>query len=354
MMRNWLFFVLHSFFFIFLFASCEHRALTDPNTGHYVRIYLDEQIKNVTCGFYDESLEKPEYHRPNAMRVLLTDPASGSVVSERYLQGRGEDDRGYYIDGYIGAEAGTYNLLAYNFGSAVTLIRDERDFYKMQAYTNPIGDYYLQYLPASRLEMNEENIVHQPEHLFHTLARPIVIPKTSVVDTLKNETGDYFTAHSVVKSYYFQVSIKGVEWVKSAVSTVSGMARATFLQGCDMLVTDTPVNLFFILNYKDQQAARDGSGLTATLYGTFNTFGKLPEEENVLTLVFEFVKTDGTSQVETLVLTEEFETPQGRDQQHLIVDHEIVIAPPQGGGSVGGVEPGVDAWKEDDVTIQIG
>lgn len=352
MRRNVLFFILQACM-VLLFTACEHRELTDLNTGHYVRIYLDEQIKNVTYGFYDESLEKPEYHRPNAMRVLLTDPQSGHVVSERFLHGHGEDERGYYIDGYIGAEAGTYNLLAYDFGSSLTLIHHEDNFYKMQAYTEPIGEYYLQFMPSSRLEMDEKSIVHQPEHLFHTFAQPIVIPETCMIDTLRNEAGDFFTAHSVVKSYYLQVRIKGAEWVKSAVSTVSGMAGGTLLHGCEQLVTDHPVNLFFMLDYKDKQTAR-GNGLTATLYTTFNTFGKLPDEENVLTLAFEFIKEDGSSQVETLILTDEFESLLGREHQHLIIDHEIVIAPPDGGGSVGGMTPGVDGWKEDDVLIQIG
>ena len=111
--------------FMLMLTACEHRELSDPNTGHYLRIYLDEEIKNVTCGFYDESLKHPEYKRPYVMRVVLADPASGRVVSERYFQHQGEDERGYYIDGHIGAEAGTYNLLVYNFGSAVTQIRNE-------------------------------------------------------------------------------------------------------------------------------------------------------------------------------------------------------------------------------------
>ena len=106
-MKKVLFFLLCTF----LLVGCEHRELSDPNTGHYLRIYWDEEIKNVTCGFYDESLNHPEYKRPYVMRVVLADPASGRVVSERYFQNNGEDERGYYIDGYIGAEPGTYNLL---------------------------------------------------------------------------------------------------------------------------------------------------------------------------------------------------------------------------------------------------
>ena len=77
--------------FMLMLTACEHRPLEDPNTGHYLRIYLDEEIKNVTCGFYDESLKHPEYKRPYVIRVVLADPASGRVVSERYFQHQGEE-----------------------------------------------------------------------------------------------------------------------------------------------------------------------------------------------------------------------------------------------------------------------
>ena len=53
-LRIFLFF-LTSFTCLAFITSCEHRELTDPTDIHYVRVYLDEQIKNVTYGFYDET-----------------------------------------------------------------------------------------------------------------------------------------------------------------------------------------------------------------------------------------------------------------------------------------------------------
>lgn len=44
-----------------LFAGCERRPLVDVGNTHYVRVYLDEELKNVTTGFYDPTLAKPEY-----------------------------------------------------------------------------------------------------------------------------------------------------------------------------------------------------------------------------------------------------------------------------------------------------
>ena len=341
------------FLFIPFFSSCEHRELSDPNTGHYLRVYLDEEIKNVTCGFYDESLKHPEYKRPYVMRVVLADPASGRVVSERYFQSQGEDEWGYYIDGHIGAEPGTYNLLVYNFGSAVTQIRNEQNFYDMQAYTNPISDYYLQYLPSSRQEIKDEDIMYEPEHLFHEVGEPIVIPKTNKVDTLKNASGEWFKAHSVVKSYYLQLRIKGIEWVTSAASLLSGMARSTVLHKHDGMVTENPVNLFFTMDYTGKQAVRDGSGSTAILYATFSTFGKVPDVDSELTLNFEFMRKDGTSQVEKLDITDEFYTELAKEKQWILLEHEIVITPPEGAIAGGGMTPGVDKWEDIESDVQL-
>ena len=331
-------------------TGCEHRELSDPNNGHYLRIYVNEEIKNVTCGFYDESLKHPEYNRPHVMRVMLADPVTGHIVTERFFQNQGEDERGYYIDGHITAEAGTYNLLVYNFGSAVTHIRNEQDYYNMQAYTNPISEYYLNYMPTSRQEINEADIMYEPEHLFHEVGEPIVITNSSEVDTLKNASGDWFTAHSVVKSYYLQVRIKGIEWVTSAVSLLSGMAGSTVLHGHEQMVTTNPVNLFFTMNYTGKKAARDGS--TAILYTTFSTFGKIPDVSTVYTLNFEFMKTDGSSQVEKLEITPMFDTPMVKEKQWILLDHEIVITPPEGAAG-GGMTPGVDEWMDIESEVEI-
>ena len=337
---------------LMLLVACEHRELSDPNTGHYLRVYLNEEIKNVTCGFYNENLKRPEYNRPSVLRIVLADPESGRIVSERYLRNQGQDERGHYIDGYIGAEAGTYNLLIYSFGSATTLIRNEQDYYNMQAYTDNVNERVLQYLPIFRQEINESSIVYEPEHLFHDVGEPIIIPKSNKVDTLRNETGDYFTAHSVVLSYYLQIRVKGIEWVSSAVSLLSGMAEATVLHEHHRMVDTRPVNLFFDMNYTNWQRTGEG-GSTATLYATFNTFGKLPDKSTVYTMNFEFIKTDGSSQVEKLDITPMFDTPVVKNQQWILLEHEIVITPPPGSDSPGGMTPGVDEWGEIHTEIEL-
>lgn len=342
---------LAAFALLFMLVSCHHRPLQDPSNLHYVRIYLDEEIKNVTCGFYNEELPRPEYSRPTVMRVVLADPETDVIVAERYLQNRGSDERGNYIDGYINAPGGTYNLLTYSFGSAVTQVRNERSFYQMEAYTNAISDHYLQYIPSSRLDMDNSRIVNCPEHIFHEVAEPVTIHPNVDVDTLRNASGDYFSAHTMVHSYYLQVRVQGFEWIRTAVSMLSGVADSKVMHEHEYIEMAEPVQVFFPMNYADKQ--RTSESTSATLYTTFNTFGKLPDVPSIYTLSFEFVRSDGTSQVEQIDITHLFDTPAGRDHRWLIIEDDIVISPPEGGGNGGGMSPGVDAWTDVESDVQI-
>lgn len=329
-----------------LLVSCEHRMLEIPENARYIRVYLDEEIKNVTVGFYNETYECPDYVRPRALRVVLADPESGDLVSERYLQNQGTDSEGYYLDGYINVPPGKYNILLYDFGSPQTLIRNDQNYYAMQAYTNPVNEYYMQYLPAVRQTVDVQSIVQQPEHLFHDVAEQIVVPKSLGLDTLRTATGKHFRAHSMVKSYYIQIKVKGIEWATSAVSVLSGMAGSSLLHKHTGIVESDSVYVLFTMTPAERVCSAADGSTTATLYTTFNTFGKLPELPSRLTVTFEFMKRDGSSQTEEIDITEMFDTPLVKEQQWILIDHEIELSPPEGTPISGGMTPGVDDWKD--------
>lgn len=68
---------------VLLAASCERRPLMELSNTHYVRVYVDETIKNVTTGFYNEDYVKPLYKSPDIMRIMLADPQTGQIRAER-------------------------------------------------------------------------------------------------------------------------------------------------------------------------------------------------------------------------------------------------------------------------------
>ena len=124
----------------------------------------------------------------------------------------------------------------------------------------------------------------------------------------------------------------------------------TYLHNCKMNEED-PVDIFFDMDYTDVQRLKADETNTAVLYTTFNTFGKLPKEQNVIKLNFEFMKSDGTSQVEMIDITSMFDTPIVKNERWILLEKEIEIIPPIGGG--GGMTPGVDIWEDIWTDIQL-
>ena len=48
-----------------------------------------------------------------------------------------------------------------------------------------------------------------------------------------------------------------------------------------------------------------------------------------------------------------FETPMVKENQWILIDHEIVITPPENGVAGGGMTPGVDEWIEAETEVRI-
>jgi hypothetical protein len=111
---------------------------------------------------------------------------------------------------------------------------------------------------------------------------------------------------------------------------------------------DDPINLYFSMLYNGNKK-RSASGDSAEiLYATFTTFGKIPDLTSELTLNFEFSKSDGSSQVEIIDITEVFKTTLAIENQWLLLDKEISISKPIGSG---GIDPGVGGWKDEEADL---
>lgn len=340
-----LFPVLAAFICAVVCSSCEHRELMDPEGNiHYVRVYMDEQIKNVTCGFYNEDYEHPEYRRAQNVHAALASAGSGEVVYQALLNSQGNDENGYYIDGYINAHPGEYHLLMYQLGSSVTHIRNKDNYYETQAYTSAVSERILGQLTETSKVMDSGKIVDEPEHILVARCENITIAPSFTVDTLKRPDGEYFKAQSIAKSYYIQLRIKGTQWINTAAAVLSGMAGSSNLcKENGMVVTDS-VNLFFPMKHTGGNKRGNTEDAVSVLYATFTTFGKIPEIASVLTLNFEFTKTDGSTQIEKIDITEAFNTPMALENQWILLDKEITITKPVGG--TGGMDPGVEGWKD--------
>ena len=369
--------------------SCERRELVELSNTHYVRVYIKEDIKNVTTGFHPNAQNRPAYNQPDILRLLLADPETGKLKAERFLRTKKEDERGTYYEGYIVVYPGRYNLMAYNFDTEVCIVRNYSDFNNSQVYTNEIATYLRSrvsksamkvvqknmqremYRVAQKLalkgqqkmtrageDVTEERIVYDPDHFFLANCGDIYVPYTDELDTLKTQDNDYFTAESVVKSYYIQVPVKNIDYATSSLGLVSGLAGSVRL-GTAETNDEDPVTVYLELRPGENAAAgilsKTGTEDVAVMYTTFNTFGKLPESENGLTITFDFLTTHGGSHTQTLDITDEFNSAQAQDQQWILVE-EVIELPkptPNPNNSGGGFKPSVTEWEDVNAEIII-
>lgn len=335
---------------LLVLTGCEHRELSDPDGGHYLRVYLDEHIRNVSFGFYDETKEKPEYRTPEAIRATLSDPVTGRVVKEGFLFDSGKDEKGNYLAGYIDAEPGNYHLLAYNYDTESTHVKQEYSYEGMEVYTNLIDESLKNRLQCVRSAENPpiDPIRYEPDHFFVAGAENVRIQDTNERDTIFTNEGEHPVASTLVKTYYIQINVKGVEYVQSAVAVITGMAGSTKLHDRSM-VSDNVASVYF--NLQNGYNKNRTNEVPTVAYANFNTFGKLPETEGYIEITFEFKTKFNTVQTETIRLTDMFETHDVKVNQWIIIDKIIEIIPPD--GDDGGMTPGVGKWEEIEGTIII-
>lgn len=328
---------------LFVFSSCQFRPLEEMSNTHYLRVYLDEDMRNLTEGFYNESYQRPAYSTPQVLHVVLADPSTGDVVAERYLRNKGEDAYGRYLDGYVICDPGEWDLLVWNFDTEVTQVRDERNVFDAMGYTNEIASHLRAGLSSRNSSKTEEpeRIVYDPDPLFVAQSH-VVLPYVDKVDTLRPSGGGRFVAECITETWFLQVRVKGMDFVTSARSLLTGMAGSKWMWNPRMNEAD-PVTLYFDMN----EGERNDADATTIVYATFSTFGRLPGVVNDLQVTFDFVTTYGTTYSETLDITLKFDEDEALQHQWILLDKDVVIEvpePPAIGG--GGFNPGVGEWDD--------
>lgn len=354
-MRRYMFILLA----LVLAVSCDKRPLVDISNTHYVRVYIDEDIRNVTHGFYDEEYARLPYESPDIIRVVLSDPQTGTIKTERFLRDKGHDEKGTYYEGYIIADPGHYALTAYNFDTETTVISGINNHNDAKAYTNEIASHLRTKIPSrasksQSKEVPDEKIAYDPDHLFAVHCEDIHIPFTDEIDTLKTPEGEHFTAETVVRSYFLQVKVKGMQFASSSVGLLTGMSGSAWLNGRGMDMEDN-VTVYFEMLPGESPAAgtvKSEDDGTEIIYTTFSTFGKLPDAENELEITFDFLTIYGQAYSATFDITDLFFTKEALENQWLLLEHTIEIPEPPKIED-GGFRPGVDDWEDIETDIII-
>ena len=326
--------------------GCERRPLEYGSAS----LDLDLRIKlNVRINGKMETLPEPEM-----MRVMFFDPESFDLVTESYLPAGG---------GRISLPPGRYKLICYNFDTEATLLRNDRNFYSIEAYTNEVSSALkssmlnaIRYAKSATTKVDDEGaweealskvmsnpIVYEPDHLFVS-REDIEVFNTSGSQTIEAE------AETIIETWKISIRLHNQQYLASARALITGQIASNFIglpkeEG----KTDTDVTLMF-----EMGAGADEQG-NEILVGTFNTFGKNPNVESRLWLTI-ILKTTGGDTIEWHSdITDEFNMTDALTDQRIHLEDEVIDVPeppnPSGGG--GGFQPGVDDWEEEDIPINI-
>ncbi|MBR4808717.1 MAG: DUF5119 domain-containing protein [Bacteroidales bacterium] len=340
--------------FIFILAAltvitgCERRPLEYGNATIDLRLNIR---LNVQVNGQVQNLPEPEM-----MRVMFFDPETFDLVTECYLPAGG---------GRVSLPPGKYKFIGYNFDTQATLLRNDRNYYSIEAYTNEVS----QALKTSTLnairratsavtrgetadelsawdlalkQIQENPVIYEPDHLFvsHQDVEVLNIDGEQVIEA---------NAETIIETWKISVRIRNEQYMASARALLTGQIASNFIglpkeQG----KTDTDVTLMF-----DMTAGND-SEYSDLIVGQFNTFGKNPSVESRLWLTI-IIKTVGGDVVEWhRDITDEFFTDVAYEDQIIHIEEEIDLPQPQpGSNGSGGFQPGVDDWDEEDIPINI-
>ena len=324
-------------------VGCERREL------EYGSATLDLKIKinlNVRVNGKIQNLPTPEM-----MRVLFFDENTNELVTESYLPAGG---------GRIAIPPGCYKFIGYNFDTEATLLKNDRDYDSIEAYTNEVSSALKASLLAAihygktvvendpeadawaiaLQKVQEGKVIYEPDHLF--VSREVV----TVLNTDSEQVIET-DAESIIETWHISVRLKNRQYLSSARALLTGQVASNLIglpheEG----KTDTDVTLMFDMGPGSDDDNND------VVVGTFNTFGKNPKVESVLWLTLK--TTGGDTVIWRRDITNEFFTELAIQNKTIYIEEDITIpVPTNPGGGGGGFKPGVDDWKVVDVPINI-
>lgn len=304
-----------------------------------IKVAVDiNAICNVTCDVYNDKIPIPPIES-EVMRVLFFHPSEDRLMSEAFVSDKGVNDKGEaYIGGKVSVVPGTYRVLIYSFGTESTLIGDYSSFDKSRAYAEPLNEIQLLRY-ALKSEDKPQTIFWQPDHLLVARSHKENIPFHSGTYTI------HASASSIVESYYLQVKVDGLEYVKSAQAILSGMAPSKSLASGEM-DEEHPVAIHIpLLKSKDKDED--------VVCNVFNTFGRIPDSDNELTVTFDLTATDGRKYTRSFNIGELFNSEECIKHHWLLLEEHIKVEPPEKPEPGGGFDPAVEDWTEEHRDISI-
>lgn len=329
-----------------LFCSCERRPLVEEEGKVKVRVVLNtDSIPNVTTGIYNDKVAG-SLVVPEIFRVLFYDKESGDLITQAFITRKGVDGNGRtYYEGNIFVPPGSYDMVCYNFDTPSTLVHGEKSRYTLEAFTSEIADNMYQRF-ESRVDDPAPSLYYEPDHLFVSREDGVVVPETNDLFTITTE------ARTIIDTYYIQLRLVNGQYASNAVAMITDLVPSSRFAVGEPEYGKHSGTYFEMYRSVD---ARKRTQENDVLCAVFNTFGKRPDHidptvESQLYISFNVITKDGKSVEMTLDMDSVFMTADARERHWLLVDKEIVLPKPEGGG----FKPGVEGWDEEIGEIEFG
>lgn len=347
--------LLLAFAMVTALVSCERRPLVEPSET--VRIKIKVNVKTVTnvntnirntVHLYapNESLWEPKLKQldPSLMHVVVYDPKTDMLVSERFVDAVSTGDDGQKVfSGDLTIGRGDFNFLVYNFDTPTTHVSQWNSEKTILAYTDEIPLSLRSRILGTKADEDYDgvSIYFEPEHLLVANERNVRISPHDTVVVVHTE------ASTVVDTYYLQVRVKGLRFADAATAVISGLSPSNHI-GYNLRTVDPSAAVVFNME-KGYDTSIDGENQDV-LCAVFNTFGKIDDISSNLYVTFNVYDIAGNLRQYTANLDTVFKSELCEKYHWLIINDEIIDIPDPGtdtpGGS-GGFQPQVDEWEEE-------
>lgn len=318
-----------------LATSCHRRPLEDPSELTRVKVIINtDSIKNVTSDIYNDKIERQTIE-PEAMHALFFKKDNDDVVSETFITNiTTEPDGRRALTGDVYLPKGEYRMLIYDYGTEETIVKDFYHYSEALAYTDEAPYTVKSRFPTKTGET--VGILNEPDHLMVSSNNSEVIPYHKDVHTIITE------ANTVVESWYIQIKVDGLKYVSSSQAVLSGLVSSNLIASNTRI--DSPeASVWFKLQKSDDNGV-------PVICAIFNTFGRIPESTNNLTVSFNIITTDGRVVKCEYDISDLFLSENAIKHQWLLLEDTIHIDPPP---QKGGFEPSVEDWEEENREIYL-
>lgn len=327
-------------------AGCQRIPLYDLSTdirliiNHDIGIDHDIELSSET-DLPEEYEAKINGKMPQYVNVLFYDPKTHNLLTSHILDAEG---------GVISIPTGNYDIVIYNFGTESTQIANSDHRHHAEAHTSDITKTMEEKFKAIQASVSpgtrgtskgyeDDPIIYEPDHLYVANLAGVEIP------SFQDQTEDVviqMNSSTIIDTYSLEViNITGAENIEKVEAFITGQIKSNYFG--KQVRSETPATI-----YTDMRVDVPGD----RLYSIFNTFGKLPGEENKIYLDITVTDSGGGQYRYIYDVTDQFDDDENINHKLIIDGNEIDIPTATSGGA--GFAPSVDEWENETIDVPLG